>query len=163
MNTTRQTELDQPADASIVFELRPTNQRVRSPCFICGGQTDGGSVLCIATVADPDGAPISVIACRQCQEGDPNARMRRRLDIDEERIAWERSLVGRIVLPGASAWDEAAAEAEREWQDAMRVVWAARPDLRAAMERTCAERPALGRRLGLGELLGDDDDSGLPY
>jgi hypothetical protein len=117
MTTTRQTAPVEHPRALLVFAMKRTNLYMRWPCHLCGGCTDKEGVECVAPCPG-DGKPHELFACQQCvEENDPDARIAEQTAHREAQIGYLRSLLGRVVLPGADAWREAVAEAERQWRE----------------------------------------------
>jgi len=92
----------------VVVKLGPNDSHNRWRCFVCGGWTEGLSI-----VAEAKTARGTFRVCGWClKAGDMDARLAEQVTSLEEWAAALRELIGRMRVPTSAEWATAKAAAE---------------------------------------------------
>lgn len=131
-------------DTTIKIELSDELHGTRVGCDVCGGTTEKFEAFAEAV----DGHVIR--ACRRCIEcGDPDEHLHTQIARHEARIAFLRSLIGRLQLPSFAEWQAKDEMLQAQWlcdtdgislEEALQQVRAERAKWRAELNAAAASR-----------------------
>jgi hypothetical protein len=100
--------------AKINMELVATNVFTRWPCDICGGCTEKVSPLCEGVTPEGQGVRCCE-TCLQAGQDKIDERLQRHIGQYEPRVAFLKSLVGRVTVPTYAEWEEA--QKAEDWEE----------------------------------------------